>query len=616
MSLGFDAETILTASMLKLWSSYSSCEQYLRCCVENKYSFCITKACPETLESWRNTNYQFLQSYELSDEDIDELIQPTIDRIRDVICGDWRKAVLFLGGGKAGTRKQSNNNAFCTALSIDPRMHNDPFIREKLLRMIQGEIDDAKIGAVGIHANYSIVSGDPFSLCQNIFGLSVTGLLRAGEIYSQYWADLRVQRTVVMRAPMTCHNNIRVASIADRPDILDWYAHMQSCTVINSWDSMAHALNGMDKDGDMVFITDNPVLLRRTMPTRTIMCAQHVAEKVLPSEDGLVKSNINGFGDDIGKITNRITAMFDVRSRFAPGSKEYEELSYRIMCGQHFQQAAIDRAKGIMSCPMPKHWHDRRAAEEIEDEEYRDFCLELVAGKKPYFMRYIYPNLMREYNAYIKSTNGKSVMEFRRRVCELTGDTQDDDEQDTFRHYTDVLSPVSSLDCMTNLICRKVEAEFADKIALVCGGDFSVDIIKSGMAYSKTHFRKLKDIYEDFRKYWQLEAILSKHERRASDELYGKKIIANSYFRSLCYGVCSNEGSLLDMLVDLCYSTTASKQFVWDIAPDALNARLLQSVGGTIAKFAECGISEAEVVWCGKGYIINREEFTDEKCCV
>ena len=602
-----DVELILTASMLKLWSSYESCEHYLRCCAENNYSFCVTKACPEKLESWRNTNYQFLQSYELDDRDIDELIQPTVDRIRDVIHGDWRKTVLFLGGG----RQHGNENTMCTALSIDPRMHDDPFIREKVLRLIHGEIDDAKIGAVGVHGNYSIVSGDPYSLCQSIFGLPVTGLLRAGEIYNQYWADLAVPRAVVFRAPMTCHNNVRTASIADRPEIRSWYAHIPACTVINSWDSMAHALNGMDKDGDMVFITNNPVLLRRTRPTRTILCAQRVAEKTRPTEENLVQSNINGFGDDIGKITNRITAMFDVRSRFPPGSAEYEELSYRIMCGQHFQQCAIDKTKGIQSGPMPKHWYDRRAADEMYDEDLREFNLRIVASKKPYFMRYIYPNLMREYNAYVKSTNGKSVMEFRRSVNELAGAG---DEQGSFRHYTDILSPVSSLDCVTNKICRRVEGVFSDNVALVRGGEFDAGILKSGAAYSKTHFRAVKAVYEDFRKYWQAEAIVAKQVRRTGDEIYGKKVIANPYFRSLCYGVCSNEDTLLDILVDLCYTTNASKQFVWDMALDALLARLLRGAGGRIAIFTECDICEAEVAWCGKGYKITKEEYVDEKC--
>jgi len=418
--------------------------------------------------------------------------------------------------------------------------------------------------------------------------------------------DFGVTKAVVMRAPMTCHNNIRVASIADRPEVRDWYAHMPTCTVINSWDSMAHALNGMDKDGDMVFITDNPVLLRRTGPTRTILCAQRVAEKTLPTEDSLVRSNIHGFGDDIGKITNRITAMFDVRSQFEPGSAEYGELSYRIMCGQHFQQCAIDKTKGIEARAMPKHWYDRRAAEAIEDEGWRAFCLNIVAGKKPYFMRYIYPVLMREYNAYQKSTNGKSVMEFRRRVSELAGGGEGD-ELDAFRHYTDVLTPVSNLDCVTNRICRRVEGMFSDKIALVSGGAFDPGILRSGAPCGKTHFRAVKAIHEDFKRYWQAEAILAKQTRRTGDEVYSRKVVANPYFRSLCYGVCSSEDTLLDILVDLCYTTSTSKQFVWDMASDAIIARLLRNSGGTIAVFTECGTGEAEVTWCGKGYKIGRE---------
>jgi hypothetical protein len=344
----------------------------------------------------------------------------------------------------------------------------------------------------------------------------------------------------------------------------------------------------------MVFLTDNPVLLRRTRPTRTILCAQRVADKTIPKEEGLVKSNINGFGDDIGKITNRITAMFDVRSQFAPGSAEYEELSYRIMCGQHFQQCAIDKTKGIVSNPMPKHWHDRRTAEETDDE----LNLRIVASKKPYFMRYIYPSLMKDYNAYVKSTNGKSVMELRRRANELTGG----EEQDSFMYYADALSPTSNLDCVTNRICRRVEAVFSDRVELVHSGGFDPDLLKSGAAYSKAHFRALKAVYEEFRKYWQAEAIISKGERRSGDEVYGKKAVATPYFRALCFGVCSNEGTLLDMLLDLCYNTAASKQFVWDMAPGALLARLLQNVNGKIARFAACGTDEADLTWCGKGY--------------
>ena len=87
-----------------------------------------------------------------------------------------------------------------------------------------------------------------------------------------------------------------------------------------------------------MFLTDNPVLVRRTRNLPVIMCQQGNAQKIVPTEDDFIASNIIGFGDDIGKITNRITAMFDVQSQFEPGSEEYEELAYRIQSGQLLQQ--------------------------------------------------------------------------------------------------------------------------------------------------------------------------------------------------------------------------------------------------------------------------------------
>lgn len=51
-----DVELILTTSMVKLWDSYGSCEDYLRNCKENGYTFGIPKVCPKKLENERATN--------------------------------------------------------------------------------------------------------------------------------------------------------------------------------------------------------------------------------------------------------------------------------------------------------------------------------------------------------------------------------------------------------------------------------------------------------------------------------------------------------------------------------------------------------------------------------
>ena len=91
-------DIIMTTSMLKLWDSYTSIEHYLKCCEENHYSFSITKVTPKVLDNERTLNYQFIQSYNLTDKQINELIKPTMDEIEDILGMDYRKSILFLKG--------------------------------------------------------------------------------------------------------------------------------------------------------------------------------------------------------------------------------------------------------------------------------------------------------------------------------------------------------------------------------------------------------------------------------------------------------------------------------------------------------------------------------------
>ena len=177
-------------------------------CEKNHYTFAITKSSEESLENVRTMNYQFLQSYDFTDEEIDELIAPTVNEVKDILADDYRKTVLYAKGvGLNANSVQHLDNSFATALMIEPRMANDPFIRSQIRSMIRKRIDDAKVGVLKVPANYSLVSGDPYSLCQSMFGMEVTGLLKAGQVYSKYWIDKGVEEIVSFRAPMTSHNN-------------------------------------------------------------------------------------------------------------------------------------------------------------------------------------------------------------------------------------------------------------------------------------------------------------------------------------------------------------------------------------------------------------------------
>lgn len=94
--------------------------------------------------------------------------------------------------------------------------------------------------------------------------------------------------------------------------------------------------------GDTNMCTDNPVLLRHSHNPPSILCVQRKAEKKIPSEEDIVQANKLAFNGDIGIVTNHVTSMIERRAGFDEGSEEYKSLTYRIRCGQLYQQNTIN----------------------------------------------------------------------------------------------------------------------------------------------------------------------------------------------------------------------------------------------------------------------------------
>lgn len=602
-------ELILTTSMVKLWDSYGSCEDYISHSVKNGYTFSIAKTCPKELENERTLNYQFIQSYDLNDADIEELIAPTMNEIKDVLGGDWRKTVLFLkGSGLNEENIERLDDDIAKAIMIDERIIDDPFVQSTIYQSIRNRINEAKVGVLKVHGNYSIVSGDPFALCQSIFGLKVTGLLKPGEIYNRYWIDVGSDKLSCYRAPMTCHNNIRIVHPTNNEDARYWFQYMRTCTIFNAWDTAMMALNGMDFDGDLVMLTDNSVLVNKTIEEPALMCAQKKAAKIISTEIDFIESNISSFGNNIGAITNRITSMFEVRSHFESKSREYKELSYRIRCGQLYQQNAIDKSKGIISKPMPKSWHDRHTVNKIENDNTKSFYRSIVADKKPYFMRYIYPSLMKQYNTYIKNTNRNALREFQMTVDEMIAMPFEElnDRQREFLRYYSYRMPVGVGDCVMNKICRRFEEEFDGYIKKHNSSvKFDYTIMKGDGEYSRSHFYAIKKLYEDYNRRLQNYMIYTNYERIDKYDTQLEFQSMNEDFQKECSKVCPNESSLCDILLDMCYTKNATKRFVWSICSHKIIYNLLSNNNQTIS-FPVIDTS-GNIDYCGEKYSMKQK---------
>lgn len=609
-----NVEMILTTSMLKLWDSYDSCDDYIRNCLENHYTFGVTKTCPHELEHERTLNYQFIQSYDLDNDDIERLIAPTMDEIRDVLYADPVKTILFLKGiGLNEDNIERVENDFAKAIMIDPEMLNDPYVQSSIYQMIKNRINEAKVGVLKVHGNYSIVCGDPYSLCQHIFGMEVTGLLKAGEIYNEYWCKYGAEKLACFRAPMTCHNNIRLVRPHRSDAASHWYQYMKTCTLFNSWDTAAHALNGMDKDGDLVMLTDNDVLVGRLKELPALMCVQRKAQKKIVSEPDFIQANIDSFGDDIGKTTNWITSMFDIQAKYEKGSKEYEELDYRIKCGQLFQQNSIDKAKGIIAKPMPREWHDRHSVNMIEDAETRRYYLSLVADKKPYFMRIIYPALMKQYNTYIKNTNKNAMREFGLTIGELMDipeEEQTDRQKDFLRYYRSRM-PVSYNNCVMNKVCRRFEQEFDGYIGRHnAETEFDYTIMKSGVEYSRSQYNAIAKLYEAYNKRLCNYAVFATCERVDEYDTFSRMMEMRAEFEQECARVCPNRLALCDIVLDICYKKSATKRFAWEMCGDDIIQNLLSRNGGVISyPVLE---PDGEVCFCGNRFSVKQTKIGGE----
>lgn len=578
-------EVVLTTSMLKLWDSYSSCNDYLKKSIENQYKFCVTKVCLEELENERNLNYQFIQSYRLNDDDIQKLIQPTIDEIKDVLGEDYRKSILFLKGiNMRDENIDCIESDFAKAIMINKEMINDPYVKSRIHYMIKKRINEAKVGVIKVSGNFQIACGDPYALCQSIFGLEITGLLKAGEFYSKYWSDKKVKEVACFRAPMTCHNNIRKLNIVCTPTQEYWFKYIKTMLIFNSWDTAADAMNGEDYDADQNLTTDNDVLLSNIRTLPAIMCTQRKAPKIVITEDDLVQANIDSFGDDIGMYTNGITSQFDVQSQFEIGSKEHTILDYRIMCGQLFQQNAIDKTKGIIAKPRPKKWFDYSANKIKENDKEvikaeKEFYKSIVADKKPYFMKYIYPQTMKIYNDYIESANQKCLCEFKLTTRELINKPNKTTQEHEFLSYYKKRFPVGNHKCVINKICWRFEEEFDDYLSKYRQNDneFDYKILKSSEKYSPTTYKTIEKIYREYCDKVQKYQQRVKRERiKDEDSSEERKSLINA-FRQDCVINCPNEDQLANIVLDMCYSTNRSKQFAWDICGNIFIKNLLKS---------------------------------------
>lgn len=349
--------------------------------------------------------------------------------------------------------------------------------------------------------------------------------------------------------------------------------------------------------GDTNMCTDNPILLNRTKNDRAIICAQRKAEKIIPTESDIIKANKLAFNDEIGTVTNYVTSMFEVQAGFEKGSEEYDELNYRIMCGQNAQQNVIDRCKGIIAKSMPEYWYSYRA---IDKSDPRAGLNEkIVAAYKPYFMTYVYPSLKSKYSKYLRDNEESATDKFYSKygVTSLRDLIEYEDktnEMAEFLSHYESDRKIGLNPCIVNRICWHFEKAFpTTSFSRRKAPDFDWSILKSGVTYSKADYEQISRLYEQHK--YELDAFMQKCRETGSSDGYGgyTKDDFAKRFRMFAFQICNNKYELCDIVIDLCYQSEGSKQFAWDVAGDIIIENLLNR-NGHLIRYPSHGGNEFE----------------------
>lgn len=244
----YEIDIVLSESQFKLWRGYKSWEEYCECLKKSKIHWGVSKFTPKIEKDYIRTNYQFLQVLNLSDEDIANLCQPTIDWLNGIKGGDVDQMQLYLLGKAVKEQNpeklwQGIQDHFVRALLLDKRLIADPYIQSRIVNSLNKRVEESYFGKILIAGNYQIMVSDPYAFCEHMFGLEVKGLLNRNEHFSHYWNQRGVKEVAAMRAPLTWRSEVNLLNLQNNEETKEWYKYQTDTIVYNVFgvDCMLHA---------------------------------------------------------------------------------------------------------------------------------------------------------------------------------------------------------------------------------------------------------------------------------------------------------------------------------------------------------------------------------------
>lgn len=587
-----DIDVILSESQFKMHKYYVSWYEYQKYADAAGIQWGVARYNKKYDDEYVLANYQYLQVLNIDKNDILKLIQPTVDWIKKICTGDPLYTMLYMLGckGEQVSFKELYNGAQSTALKAiikNPMMLDDAHVQKKVYRNIAETINKAKIGKIWVRGNYSFMISDPVAQCQSALGLEPTGLIGPDEVYSNFWRQRGVDCVDLCRSPMIDsheHNPCKVVSSADMDY---WYQYIESGIIYSIYDTSTLRHSDSDFDGDVVMSTDNEVFIKGAQKWHNVITYEKGA---VPVQKICLKNSIatdlRGLGTGVGGFSNCATIMHAMKGIFQKDSQkeQRDELTLRIKLLREIVGQEIDRIKGTAAPELPKEWKktvriNDDDTDAVKADKYKRNSM--VIAKKPYFFRYLYPELNQQFKQYEDSYNVESRSQFGIKFKKLlVKPNKTEDEMNLIRRYQKY-SPLITAPCTMNLLCKELE-----------NVDFDINFNKGAVSMLPTYEDKfeidteklalMKELYRKFSSRKQVKSLESMFDGTilpTDDEYDELRFSAVDLIRDEIRQQLTNSEISGEEVLFYCNVLSKSyKQFNWDFAWDILGDSIVDLI--------------------------------------
>lgn len=465
-----EIDVLLSESQFKEYKEYSSWQEYLYYFNKYKLRWGVARYNKKHDDEYVLANYQYIQALSLSKEDIHGLIQPTIDWIKGVCSGDDLYSLLFMFGGKSEDvtyerMYSSAQSTFMKAIVKNNEMLKDAHVQRKIYKNIVECINRAKIGKIWVRGNYQFMISDPIAQCQSALGLPVKGEVPAEHVWSNFWNERNVSVTIdCCRSPMIDASEHNPTDLYKSDTTEKWYQYIKSGMVYSIYDTATFRHSDSDWDGDICLSTDNKYFIKGSHKEQNIITYEKgIALKEEISQRNFVKKDLMGFGTAVGSLSNTATIIYAMAGIFNKPEQEpqRQELYTRIKLLREYVGQEIDRAKlGIKQQKLPVEWRkhvkvNEDDTDEVKAEKYKHNSM--VICKKPYFFRYLYPELNKKFKQFENGYNIVSKDMFGIKFKKLLAKPDKTDAEKMLVRRYQKYSPLIVSNCTMNVLCKEFE---------------------------------------------------------------------------------------------------------------------------------------------------------------